>query len=169
MTTISAPIAAPGPALPANEPRIGWQTFEQAVPGASDALRSLSRAVADAGLEHRLAELVKVRVSQMNGCAFCLHLHLNWARKAGVPDSQLDMLAVWHEARGFGPRERAALAWAEALTRMERSPVDDATYAAAADAFTPSELAALTTAIAAINAWNRIAGALRFMPVTAQG
>ncbi len=143
-------------------PRIGLREFDHAVPGASDALRALGLAVDATGLEKRLTELVKVRVSQMNGCAFCLQLHLGWARKAGVPDPQLDLLPVWREAGCFDARECAALEWAEALTRMERAPVDDDLHARAAAAFAPPELAALTAAVAAINAWNRIAGALRF-------
>ena len=145
-------------------PRIDWTTFDQAVPGAVAALRSLSQAVDATGLDKRLTELIKVRVSQLNGCAFCLKLHLDWARQAGVPGSALDLLATWREVAVFDARERAALAWAETLTGMATEHVNDAAFAAAAQQFSQTELAALTTAIAAINAWNRIAGALRFEP-----
>lgn len=148
----------------ASAPRISWPAFEQAVPGAVAALRSLGQAVEAAGLDKKLSELMKVRVSQVNGCAFCLKLHLDWARKAGVPALQLDLLATWREVSCFDERERAALAWAEGLTLMAQAPVDDALYASMARQFTPTELAALTAAIANINAWNRIAGALRFTP-----
>ena len=145
-------------------PRISWQAFDLAVPGAVAALRSLGQAVEATGLEKRLIELLKVRVSQINGCAFCLKLHLDWARKAGVPDLQLDLVATWREVACFDARERAALDWAEALTRMPVAHVDDAAHAQAAQQFDERQLAALTAAIATINAWNRIAGALRFAP-----
>ena len=150
--------------LPSHAPRIDWATFDQAVPGAVAALRSLSQAVDATGLDKRLTELVKVRVSQLNGCAFCLKLHLDWARKAGVPGLALDLLATWREVEVFDVRERAALAWAEALTGMAARHVSDAAFAEAARQFGQTELAALTTAIATINAWNRIAGSLRFEP-----
>lgn len=145
-------------------PRLGWAAFEQAVPSAVAALRALSQAVDAAGLDKRLGELVKVRVSQLNGCAFCLKLHLDWARQAGVPALQLDLVAVWREVACFDARERAALAWAERLTGMAARHIGDEDHQQAARHFSETELAALTAAIAAINAWNRIAGALRFVP-----
>jgi AhpD family alkylhydroperoxidase len=145
-------------------PRISSATFERAVPGAVAALRSLGKAIDDAGLDKRLAELIKIRVSQINGCAYCLKLHLDWARKAGVPDVQTALVATWRDASCFSDRERAALAWAEALTGMAAHHVSDDAYAQVAHQFGETELAALTAAIANINAWNRIAGALRFAP-----
>ncbi|MBV8469348.1 MAG: carboxymuconolactone decarboxylase family protein [Burkholderiaceae bacterium] len=148
----------------AHTPHISWPAFEQAVPGAVAALRNLAQAVESAGLDKKLSELLKVRVSQINGCAFCLQLHLDWARKAGVSPLQLDLLPTWREVSCFDARERAALAWAEALTRMAQAPIDDALHATVASHFSTTELAALTGAIANINAWNRIAGALRFTP-----
>jgi AhpD family alkylhydroperoxidase len=111
-----------------------------------------------------LSELIKVRISQINGCAFCLKLHMDWARKAGVPDVQLEMLVTWRDVNCFNERERAALDWSEALTRMNEVHLDDAQYDQVSRHFTAIELAALTAAIASINAWNRIAGALRFAP-----
>ena len=163
-TTASASDVSSTAAQPSHAPRIDWTTFDQAVPGAVAALRSLSQAVDATGLDKRLTELVKVRVSQLNGCAFCLKLHLDWARKAGVPGLALDLLATWREVEVFDARERAALAWAEALTGMAAQHVSDAAFAEAAQQFGQTELAALTTAIATINAWNRIAGSLRFEP-----
>jgi AhpD family alkylhydroperoxidase len=145
-------------------PRISWNAFEQSVPGAVAALRSLSQAVDATGLDKSLTELIKVRVSQMNGCAFCLKLHLDWSRKAGVSQLQLDLLATWRDVDCFNARERAALEWAESLTTMAAHHVSDEIYQRVALQFGEAELAALTTAIAAINAWNRIAGALRFEP-----
>lgn len=163
-TTASLSDVASTTAQPACAPRIDWATFDHAVPGAVAALRSLSQAVDATGLDKRLTELVKVRVSQLNGCAFCLKLHLDWARKAGVPELALDLLATWREVPVFDARERAALAWAEALTSMAGQHVGDADFQDAAQQFSQTELAALTSAIAAINAWNRIAGSLRFEP-----
>ena len=126
------------------------------------ALRSLGQAVSDTGLDKRLVELVKIRVSQINGCAYCLKLHLDWARQAGVPQTQLDLVATWRNVACFDARERAALAWAESLTRMMSQHVGDEVYEHARRQYSESELAALTTAVAAINAWNRIVGSLRF-------
>ncbi|MBS0320748.1 MAG: carboxymuconolactone decarboxylase family protein [Proteobacteria bacterium] len=145
-------------------PRIGWAEFEQALPGAVAGLRALSDAVNASGLDNGLTELLKVRVSQINGCAFCLKLHLDWARKAGVRDVQLDLVATWRDAACFNARQRAALRWAEALTAMAAAHVDDGAYAEVARQYTQRDVAALTAAIAAINAWNRIAGGLRFAP-----
>lgn len=143
-------------------PRMNWAAFEKSVPGAVAALRSLGQAVSDTGLDKRLVELVKIRVSQINGCAYCLKLHLDWARQAGVPQTQLDLVATWRDVACFDARERAALAWAESLTRMMSQHVGDEVYEHARRQYSESELAALTTAVAAINAWNRIAGSLRF-------
>ncbi|MGE3861690.1 MAG: carboxymuconolactone decarboxylase family protein [Burkholderiaceae bacterium] len=143
---------------------MSWAVFERAVPGAVAALRSLGQAIDGAGLDKRLIELIKVRISQINACAYCLKLHLDWARQAGVPPVQLDLVATWREAGCFDARERAALEWAEALAGMAMSHVSDETYERAARQFSEVQLAALTTAIATINAWNRIAGSLRFTP-----
>jgi len=143
-------------------PRMSWTTFEKSIPGAAGALRSLSKAVDEAGIEKRLTELIKVRVSQINGCAYCLKLHLDWARQAGVPEIQTSLLATWRDASCFDERERAALDWAESLTCMAAQHIGDDAYERAANHFSETGLAALTTAIAAINAWNRIAGSLRF-------
>jgi AhpD family alkylhydroperoxidase len=141
-----------------------FAAFEAAAPEVVSALRAISRQAAEAGLDKALVELLKARVSQINGCVYCLTLHLGWARKAGVAQAKLDALPVWRESRLYEERERAALAWAEALTR----PGDHAAVAAARaglePAFDAHEVLALTVAIAAINAWNRIAGPLGFPP-----
>ena len=156
--------ALPSPAPTAPTPRMSMAGFSRALPDAVPALRALSQSVAIAGLDKGLIELVKVRVSQLNGCAFCLRIHIDWALEAGVTRERLDLLAAWHDSALFDVRERAALAWAEALTRMALAPVSDADHAAVSAVFTPTELAGLSAAIAGINAWNRIAGALRFAP-----
>lgn len=108
-------------------------------------------------LEAGLISLVKMRASQLNGCLFCLHMHYEEALKAGDTPVRLNALSAWHESRMFTPRERAALAWTEALTFVAADRVEDGTYAAARAEFSEKELSDLTLAVAAINAWNRIA------------
>lgn len=145
-------------------PRIDWQTFETLAPGIPAALRALSASLAEAGLDAGLAELVKLRASQINGCAFCLQFHLNAARTLGLPRAKLDLLAVWQETDLYDARERAALAWTEALTRMPQHPLSPAAFDALKPVFDTREIVLLTGAIATIQAWNRIAGALAFTP-----
>ena len=144
--------------------RIGWQEFPKLAPDAYAALTALSKAVSASGLEPDLIELIKIRASQINGCAFCTQYHLNAARKLNVPVEKLDLLIVWRDAGIFSDREQAALAWTEKLTRVATEHVSDDDYAAIAAYFAPAELAALTTAIGLINSWNRIAGPLGFAP-----
>lgn len=146
---------------------IDFDVFCERLPQAVEALRTLSR-ISEQNLDKALVELVKVRASQINGCAYCLQLHLNWARRAGVPQSTLDRLAAWREAPGFTEAERAALAWAEALTDPGRRAEIDSARQALQEMFAEEQLLRLTVAIATINAWNRIAGALGFAPPPAQ-
>ena len=148
----------------ASMPRISWNTFECSLPAVPTGLRALAQTVREAGLDQRLTELVKLRVSQINGCAYCIQFHLNYARRLGMPDHQLDLVAAWPDAGVFTARECAALAWAEALTRMAEAHVPDTVFDALKPWFHEDEIIALTTAVATINAWNRIAGALRFTP-----
>jgi AhpD family alkylhydroperoxidase len=144
--------------------RIGWQEYQKLAPDAYAALTVLSKAVSASGLEPDLIELVKIRASQINGCAFCTQYHLNAARKHGVPAEKLDLLIVWRDAGIFSDREQAAFAWTEKLTLIASNHVSDEDYAPVAAHFAPAELAALTTAIGLINSWNRIAGPLGFPP-----
>jgi AhpD family alkylhydroperoxidase len=109
------------------------------------------------GLDHRLILLVKTRVSQINGCAYCLHMHAAEARKLGETEARLYLLDAWHESQLYSQRERAALAWAEALTNIAASRAPDDVYDAARRQFSEKELADLSIAIAMINAWNRLA------------
>jgi AhpD family alkylhydroperoxidase len=138
--------------------------FERVAPAARAALTALSKAATDGGLDKALVELIKIRASQINGCAFCLQFHLRLARTAGVPQLKLDLLAAWREAGIYSERELAALEWTEALTKITPQGIDDAVYATATAAFSETELAALTAAVVGINAWNRIAIAYRFTP-----
>jgi len=144
--------------------RSDWSAFEQAAPNVVAALRMLGKAVDDSGLDKPLTELLKLRASQLNGCAFCLQFHLNLVRKLGLAQAKIDLLATWREAGVFSARERAALAWTEALTLMAQQHVSDTLYAELQDVFSDTEIAFLTTSVGAINAWNRIAGALQFSP-----
>jgi AhpD family alkylhydroperoxidase len=146
------------------DPRIANRDFYNLVPETPKALRGLSEAVKKSGLEISLIELVKIRASQINGCAFCLAMHTHEARALGESDERMHLLGAWREAPVFSPRERAALAWTEALTRIADGPVSDEIYREARAQLSDAELANLTTAIVTINAWNRIAIAYRFMP-----
>jgi AhpD family alkylhydroperoxidase len=144
--------------------RMEYQQFTQTAPAVYAALAALSKAVTDSGLDKALVELVKLRVSQINGCAFCLQFHLNIIRKLDVDPRKLDLLAAWRDAGVFGDREQAALAWAEALTDLSGHGPGDAIYAQVREQFSEQELAFLGTAIASINFWNRIAVGYRFTP-----
>lgn len=144
--------------------RIDRAAYETAAPDTVTALLALGRAVADSGLDEQLTELLKIRASQVNGCAFCLRYHLNQARKLGTPPAKLDLVSTWAEAGIYSARECAAFAWTDALTQMGTRSIDDAAYANLVAHFSTEEIAHLTAAIANINAWNRIAGGLRFAP-----
>jgi AhpD family alkylhydroperoxidase len=109
------------------------------------------------GLEASLQELVKIRASQINGCAFCLHMHTSDARKASESEQRIYLLSAWRESNMFTPRERAALAWTEALTLITQGHAPDEVYAEVAAQFSEPEIVKLTLAITTINAWNRIA------------
>jgi len=149
--------------------RIEYSDFSKIAPAAVTALRALGKSAADAGLEKDLVELIKIRASQINGCAFCLQFHLNEARKMGVAAEKLDLAATWHDAGIFSTREQAALKWTETLTRVAEGGVSDEAYADACEHFSEAELASLTVTIGAINAWNRIGVGFRFTPPIPRG
>jgi AhpD family alkylhydroperoxidase len=141
--------------------------YAAAAPEAYRAMLSLTEAVKRSGLEARLVELVFLRCSQINGCAFCLDMHGAALRKAGESPARLDMVAGWREAGPvFTARERAALAVAEALTEVARDGLPDGVYAEAREQFDEAELANLAFAVAAINGWNRLAVAFRATPLS---
>lgn len=144
--------------------RIDRPEFAALTPGVSEALIALGQAVNASGLPKDLQELIKIRASQLNGCAFCLQFHLNAARDLQVPAAKLDLLATWREAPVYSERERIALAWSEALTLAPHGGANDALYERALAEFGAAPLSFLTAAVAGINAWNRIAMALRFAP-----
>jgi len=147
-----------------SEPRITSQEFQKIAGAAHNAIVELSRAVAASGLDPELQQLVKLRASQINGCAFCTQLHLNESRHMGIAAPKLDLLAVWRESGVFSEREKAALAWTELLTRLSEHHVSDADFAAVSAHFAPSELAWLSAAVAVINTWNRIAAPFQYAP-----
>ena len=124
----------------------------------------LERAIRESGLEHSLLELVKTRASQMNGCAFCIDMHTKDARAAGETEQRLYALSAWRETPFFTARERAALAWTEALTDIQRGHAPDEVFEAVRQEFTEKELVRLTFAITQINVWNRIAIGFRTEP-----
>jgi AhpD family alkylhydroperoxidase len=107
-------------------------------------------------LEASLTHLVKMRASQINGCAYCLHMHSSDARKAGESEARLYLLDAWHESNLYTPRERAALAWTESLTRVAKTHAPDADYELAKSQFSDQEMVHLTLLITNINAWNRL-------------
>lgn len=148
----------------ASSDTLDWPTFQRTAPEVVATLRALTRVIDDSGLEKPLTELLKIRASQLNGCAFCVSVHLAFARKAGVSQQQLDMIATWREASVFSARERAAFAWTEALTLIAQAPPPESVYAALCAEFSQQEVAFVTSSIALINAWNRIAGGLAFAP-----
>ncbi|WGV19766.1 MULTISPECIES: carboxymuconolactone decarboxylase family protein [unclassified Pseudomonas] len=141
--------------------RIEWAKH---APEAYKAMVGLEQALAKSGLENSLLELVRLRASQINGCAYCVNLHANDARKAGETEARLQTLCVWQETAYFTPRERAALAWVESLTRLPEHGAPQAEYEALQAHFEPAEVANLTLAIAAINAWNRFGVGFAMVP-----
>jgi AhpD family alkylhydroperoxidase len=135
--------------------------YRKTFPAALQAMTSLEQAVEGSDLEPALLELVKMRASQLNGCAYCLDMHSKDARARGENEQRLHVLAAWQEAPFYSERERAALAWCEALTLLPQTGAPDDVYALVREQFDDAELVALTLAIVAINGWNRFAVAFR--------
>jgi AhpD family alkylhydroperoxidase len=133
----------------------------QAAPDGAKAMVAVEAAIEKSGLEHGLLELVRLRASQINGCAFCIHMHVKDALKHGESELRIHMLAAWRESPLFSDRERAALNWTESLTRIAKTHAPDADYALLQSQFTDAEIASLTLLIGAINLWNRVQIGLR--------
>ncbi|TAL86394.1 MAG: carboxymuconolactone decarboxylase family protein [Rhodanobacter sp.] len=138
--------------------------YTKASPDGFKAMRDLQEYVDNSGLEHPLLELVKMRASQINGCAYCLDMHSKDARAAGETEQRLYLLNAWRESPFYNERERAALAWTEALTRVADNDVPDDLYDEVRKHFSEKELADLSFAIIAINGWNRLAIPFRSEP-----
>jgi len=130
--------------------------FRQVAPGAAKALDDIPAYLAHCGLDRNLRLLVEIRVSQMNGCAYCTDRHINEARAAGEMQQRLDCLAIWRETPFFDARERAALTWAESLTLVGQTGAPDDVYTQVREQFDDKALVDLTLAIAGMNAWNRV-------------
>jgi len=136
----------------------------KAAPGVYQAMLGLETYLHQSGLDLPLLHLIKVRASQINGCAYCIDMHWKEARALGETEQHLYGLDAWHESPYYTDRERAALAWTEAVTRIADSHVPDEVYEQVRPHFTEKELADLTLAVATINAWNRLAIASRVEP-----
>lgn len=135
--------------------------YHRILPEATSALTEAEKIVACSSLEPRLVELVKLRASQINGCAYCVDMHTKDALAIGEDDQRLHLVTVWREAPGFSERERAALAWAEAITRLAESGAPDSVYERLPGLFSETEIVTLTLAVALINAWNRLSVGFR--------
>jgi len=131
-------------------------SYARVAPGAHKAMLALEHYVNESGLEPTLLDLVRLRASQINGCAFCIDMHWKDLRARGEREERLYMLDAWREASFYSDRERAALAWAEAVTLVSESQVPDEVFALAKEQFSDAELVNLTLAVAAINSWNRL-------------
>ncbi|HYP64152.1 MAG TPA: carboxymuconolactone decarboxylase family protein [Acidocella sp.] len=143
---------------------MSYENFSASQKEVVAALRQMSAAATAQGLEKELVELVKIRISQINGCAFCLQFHLKLARQLGVEERKLGLLAAWRESGAFSAREMAALAYGERLTLLGHNHLHTEDQTVADAEFSAGEIEHLTIAIATINAWNRIAAALHFSP-----
>lgn len=135
--------------------------YTQVAPKGIQAMLRLEQYIRTCGLEHSLLELVKTRASQMNGCAYCIDMHTKDARQAGETEQRLYGLNAWREAPFYTPRERAALAWTEALTNITQGHAPDEVYHEVREHFTEEEIVNLSWAIVTINGWNRISIGMR--------
>ena len=135
-------------------------------PKSMPAMLALEEHVRNSGLEHSLVELVKIRASQINGCAYCIHMHTRDARASGETEDRIYLLDAWRESPLYSDRERAALGWTEALTLVAHTRAPDDAYDAMAAHFEPPEQVRLTLLITTINAWNRIAVGFRSLHPT---
>jgi AhpD family alkylhydroperoxidase len=147
--------------------RSEYEDFKALAPDAYAAVMALGQLAAKAGIDKQLLELIKLRASQINGCAFCVQHHVLLGEKLGVAADKLNLVVVWREAPLFSSRERAALAWTEALTLLPGG-VSDEVHAEASAEFSETELFYLTSAIASINVWNRFGAGYRWTPPARQ-
>jgi AhpD family alkylhydroperoxidase len=147
------------------QPRIDYQKLS---PGGYKAMLGLELYLNQSSLEKKLLHMIKLRVSQMNGCAFCLDMHWKDLQAEGENEQRMYSLDAWRETPYYTGRERAALAWAEAVTNVTGGHVPDGVYEDAREHFSEQEVADLTLAVATINAWNRLSIAFRVVPGTYQ-
>ena len=138
--------------------RLNWS---QILPESYQAMLRLQKVVDDSKIEHRLIELVKIRASQINGCAFCLDMHTKDAIALGESQQRIYLLSAWRETTIYSERERAALAWCESLTQISQTGAPDEIYEEVEKVFSSEEIAQLTMAIVVINSWNRLSAGFR--------
>lgn len=143
---------------------MGRIDYNQVDPKATEAMMKLEAYVLRSGLERPLLELVKMRASQINGCAYCLDMHSKDMRAAGETEQRIYVLSAWEESPFYTERERAALAWTESLTKISETHAPDSVYEEVRKHFTEAEMVALSMAIVAINGWNRLAIGFRAEP-----
>jgi AhpD family alkylhydroperoxidase len=148
----------------ASAPRLNYAAIS---PELFRKLSDLSTAIRKSSIDETIINLVEIRTSQLNGCSFCLDMHVKQAKLHGERELRLYHVAIWHESPLFEPRERAALAWAETLTKLPEGGVSDELYERVRGQFSDKELADLTFAVMAINAWNRAGIAFRSVPGSA--
>ncbi|HEX3301346.1 MAG TPA: carboxymuconolactone decarboxylase family protein [Thermomicrobiales bacterium] len=153
-----------GTAVGTAQARVENTAFWRMVPATKRAIIALGDSVEGAGLEPELLELVNLRCSQINGCAYCVQYHISNLQELGTAPAKINLVVAWREAGIFSAREEAAFAWAESLTLIAETHVPDADYDAARAVFSEQELASLTAAVATINVWNRFSVAYRFAP-----
>lgn len=138
--------------------RLNWY---KALPKGIEAMLGLQKVVDESKIDHKLLELVKIRASQINGCAHCLEMHTKDAIALGEDQQRLHVLAAWREAPFYSERERAALAWCESLTNISNTGAPDEDYKEVERLFSPEEIVELTMSIIVINGWNRLAVGFR--------
>lgn len=143
------------------EPRIDYRNHAQ---DAQKAMLALEKYIAECGLDHKLIHLMKMRASQINGCAYCIDMHSKDARALGETEQRLYELDAWRETPFYTERERAALAWTEALTLVSKTHVPDSVYEEVRKQFSEKEIIDLTFVVTTINAWNRLAISMRAVP-----
>lgn len=141
--------------------------YTQQAPELANKLLDLSMALRDSSIEQKLRDLVQIRASQINGCAFCLDMHVKEAKIHGESELRLYHVAIWRESNLFAPRERAALAWAEAVTRLQEGGIPDELYERVRGQLSEKEITDLTFSIMVINAWNRLAISFKAVPGSA--
>jgi AhpD family alkylhydroperoxidase len=144
--------------------RFSYKDINTHIASTYAAMAALSQSAHEHGLDKALAELVKLRISQINGCAFCVAIHLKFARAQAVDQAKLDLVAVWRESPVFSPAEKAALAFAEEMARLPDGPPDEKRRDALAAHFSHDQIIGLTIAVATISAWNRLAVSFGFSP-----
>lgn len=141
--------------------------YAQQAPELVKKMSDLSMALRNSSIEQKLHDLVQIRASQINGCAFCLDMHVKEAKIHGESELRLYHVAIWHESNLFAPRERAALAWAEAVTRLPEGGIPDELYERVRGQLSEKEITDLTFSIMVINAWNRLAISFKAVPGSA--